>query len=100
MSLYQKFPTKSYDKVREILINTGHKSILDNISKHDGFFSLRKSINDISPLPTYQFAIACTLASLGNPDLDERTYPSGAKITEAEWGDNISRDLVKALMDQ
>jgi len=62
MSLYQNIPTKSYEEVRQILINSGHESILEKISKSGSCYSLRKSINEISPLPTYQFAVACTLA--------------------------------------
>ncbi len=93
MSLYRRFPAKSYEEVSRILTNSGHGGILNHIRKTERGYILHKPIEQVSPLPTYQFAIACALASLGNIELAEDIYPNGERIIEPQWGDNISRNL-------
>lgn len=94
MSFYQGFPQKSFSEVSSILAETGHESILEHLSESGGKYSISLPANQISPLPTYKFAIACTLASLGNIQLAEIVCPNPEAFVAEDWGDNISRDLV------
>jgi len=98
MSFYNQFPIKTYEEVRKILNNNGHENILNHLLETDEGYTLLEPIERISPLPTYQFAIACTLASLGNPVLANQTYSYGDAVIEPSLGDNISRELFNDFM--
>jgi hypothetical protein len=98
MSYFSQFPQKSFESVKKILIGSGHESILEHIIKRGDSYELRKPINNISPLPTYKFAIACSLASLGNTELASEISPGAENIIEPEFGDNISKDLAVSFL--
>lgn len=82
----------------QILVNSKRESILNFIEETDEGYYLNNSIENISPLPTYQFAVACSLASLGNPEEAERIFKAPESIIAPNSGDNISRDLFNDFM--
>ena len=98
MNFYKDFPKKTYEEVVEILEASDHQSVLNHIVQNGDEYVLNKPIDKISPLPTYHFAIACTVASLGNPQLANTIHGSPERVVEPGWGDNISRELARKFM--
>lgn len=78
--------------------NSGHESILDHLVETDDGFILNKPLNDVSDLPTYKFALSCTLASLGNRSLASQILPNPENFVADGYGDNISRSLASDFL--
>lgn len=98
MNFYDRFLIKNLSDVTCILHNSGHESILDHLEETDDGFILNKPLNDVSVLPTYKFALSCTLASLGNKSLASQIIPNPENFVEDGYGDNISRCLVSDFL--
>lgn len=98
MSYFTRFPQKSFESVTKILTESGHESILSHINKCGDIYGLHKPINQISQLPTYKFAIACTIASLGNIELASELSPDAEIFVETDFGDNISKKLAASFL--
>ncbi len=93
MSIYNEFSIKNINVVSAILTELEHDSIMHWIEELDGNYVLKTKIDKISVLPTYRFAIACTLAALGNPIEAFSVCNTPELFIHEEWGDNISRIL-------
>lgn len=98
MNIYNQLPTQSFDYVAKTLTETGHESILPHISKNNNKYVINKSIHEISPLPTYKFAVACALASLGNIPLANEIENSPNRFIEPKLGDRVSTELFNKLI--
>ncbi len=94
---FSDFSLKTIIEVTLVLKEQGLERVLDHIELNNGIYMLSESIDDISKLTSYQFAIACTLASLGNIKLAAHIIKNPNPITKAKSGDNKSRELAKEL---
>jgi len=99
VSIFSNFPKKSLYEVSQILVKARHESILNFIDEDDDDnYWLNTSIGSISSISAYQFAVACSLASLGNPKEAERIFKNPESVTEPDKGDTVSRKLFDAFM--
>lgn len=98
MSFFEEFPIKGYDEVCNILEETGYHQVIEEIIQIESGYFTRRLAHQLGPLPTYKFAIACALASLGNYRLAEYICSLPENFMEPGWGDNISRDLANRFM--
>lgn len=99
MSIFSNFPKKSLYAVSQILVKARHESILNFIDEDDDEnYWLNTSIGSISSIAAYQFAVACTLASLGNPKEADRIYKKPESVTEPKMEDTVSRNLFDDFM--
>ncbi|PTB99798.1 hypothetical protein C9993_01425 [Marinobacter sp. Z-F4-2] len=99
MNLYADVKRRTYEEVAELLSKNGHESVLEHIEDDGGRYRLKAPVQKISPLPTYRFALACTLVALGNFEQAESIVSQPHRFIEPGWGDEISRDLARAFCD-
>lgn len=97
MKLFADIKRKPYAEVADLLSAHGYESVLKHIELTDGRYRLNAPIQEITPLPTYKFALACTLAALGNLEQAEEVVSEPERFTEPDWGDSISRNLALAF---
>lgn len=98
VSIFRNLPKKSLYQVSQILVDYKYESILSFLEETDEGYYLNNSIGNISPIPTYQFAVACTIASLGNPEEAEMIFENPEEAIAVTSGENVSRDLFKVFM--
>jgi hypothetical protein len=97
VNLYSDIKRKTYEEVSELLSESEHYRVLKYIEHDGGRYRLKAPIQQIPPLPTFRFALACTLAALGNIEQAESIVSEPHRFVEPGWGDQISTDLAQAF---
>ena len=97
VSYFSDFRVKSWDEVVSILEENDHNKVADHIQPCGQSYGIRGSIDHISPLPTFRFAVACALAALGNHVVADELISQPEAFVSLPEGDVISAHLALAL---
>lgn len=87
----------SLNDVQTLFATVGYDSVISHIRQMGNGYELTKPVEEISPLPSYQYAVAVALMALGNTKRAKEICPDLWKFLGREGQTDVSYLLSRVL---